>query len=234
MGDSMPWGVTWQGRGRGYAGGGRCLGLGAEPNGVGFQSGGGALARQGRKGSLTVVVLERRVDECGSRVEKDAEVEGGHVVGLDAVVLDGHVSVVVRPGVHIPAAVSGIQHVREAGLLQPVAVQRCGPGRREKARSVDAAPCGRCTAFHAGPCNRPLQAKTQGSERTSRGRWALFGSLTMRKLPLGKVQPEHLPFPFGSFTLLRRSRRWACQISPEATETICSSEPASQSPRENL
>lgn len=61
-------------------------------------------------------------------MEEDAEVEGGHVVGLDAVVLDGHVAVVVWPSVHIPAAVRGVQHMREACFLQPVAVQCCGPG----------------------------------------------------------------------------------------------------------
>lgn len=61
-------------------------------------------------------------------MEEDAEVEAGHVIGLDAVVLDGHVAVVVWPSVHIPAAVRGVQHVREACFLQPIAVQCCGPG----------------------------------------------------------------------------------------------------------
>lgn len=81
-------------------------------------------------GSLTVVTAERSVDESGRRVEEDAEVEGGQVVGLNAVVFDGHVAVVVGPSVHVPAAVSRIQHVREARLLQPVAVQRRRPGHK--------------------------------------------------------------------------------------------------------
>lgn len=105
----------------------------------GVSAWGRGLGRQGARGSLTVVVSERRVDEGRSRVEKDAEIESGYVVGLDAVVLDGHVAIVVRPGVHIPAAVRGVQHVCETRLLQPIAVQRRGPGRREKGRSVDAA-----------------------------------------------------------------------------------------------
>lgn len=113
--------VPWQ-SGGGVSAWGRALCLGAwPPRGAG-------LVRAGRRVSLTVFVSESGVDEGGSRVEEDAEVEGGHVVGLDAVVLDGHVAVVVWPGVHIPAAVRGVQHVREARLLQPVAVQRCGPG----------------------------------------------------------------------------------------------------------
>lgn len=63
-------------------------------------------------------------------MEEDTEVEGGQVVGLHAVVLDVHVTVVVGPGVHVPAAVGRVQHVREPRLLQPVAVQRRRPGRR--------------------------------------------------------------------------------------------------------
>lgn len=70
------------------------------------------------------------MDESGRRVEEDAEVEGGQVVGLDAVVLDGHVAVVFGPRVHVPAAVGRVQHVREACLLQPIAVQRRSPGRK--------------------------------------------------------------------------------------------------------
>lgn len=79
-------------------------------------------------GSLTVVKAERRVDESGCWVEEDAEVECGQVVGLNAVVFDGHVAVVVGSSVHVPATLSCIQHVREAGLLQPIAVQSCCPG----------------------------------------------------------------------------------------------------------
>lgn len=132
---------------------------------VGFQPGGGVLSGQGWRGSLTVVVSERGVDEGRSRVEKDAEVEGGHVVGLDAVVRDGHVSVVVRPRVHIPAAVRCVQHVRETCFLQSIAVQRRGPGRREKGRSVG----GRCALGGARLSSLDLvisgrlQAKTQNS-----------------------------------------------------------------------
>ena len=123
------------------------------------------MSGQSWRGSLTVVISECRVDEGRSGVEKDAEVEGGHVVGLDAVVLDGHVSVVVRPGVHIPAAVRRVQHVRETRLLQPIAVQRRGPGRREKGRSVGgrrALGGARLSTLDPVIAGR-LQAKTQSS-----------------------------------------------------------------------
>lgn len=112
----------------GRAGAGSRLGGVFYAWGRGLPGGRGLSGQGGESLLLTVVVSESRVDEGGSRVEEDAEIEGGHVVGLDAVVLDGHVAVVVWPGVHIPAAVRGVQHVREARLLQPVAVQRCGPG----------------------------------------------------------------------------------------------------------
>lgn len=69
-----------------------------------------------------MVVAERGVDESGRGIEEDAEVEGRQVVRLNTVVFDGHVAVVVRPRVHVPAAMGRVQHVREAGLLQPVAV----------------------------------------------------------------------------------------------------------------
>lgn len=74
--------------------------------------------------SLTVIQAQCSVDEGGRSVKEDAEVKGGQVVGLDTMVLDGHVPVVVRPCVHVPAAMGRVQHVREACLLQPVAVQR--------------------------------------------------------------------------------------------------------------
>lgn len=77
-----------------------------------------------------MIQAERRVDEGGRGVKEDAEIEGGHVVSLDSVVLDGHIAVVVGPGVHVPAAVGRVQHVREARFLQPVAVQRGRPGRK--------------------------------------------------------------------------------------------------------
>lgn len=97
--------------------------------------GAGLSLRAGRRAGrlpLTVVVAERGVDESGRRVEEDAEVEAGQVVGLHAVVLDGHAAVIVGPRVHVPAAMGRVQHVREAGLLQPVAVQRRRPAPRER------------------------------------------------------------------------------------------------------
>ena len=92
----------------------------------GGASGGGGARRGGR--SLTVFIAERSIDESGRWVEEDAKVKGRQVIGLDAVVLDGHVSVVIGSGVHVPAAMGSVQHMREACLLQPVAVQRSRPG----------------------------------------------------------------------------------------------------------
>lgn len=73
-------------------------------------------------------IAERSIDESGRWVEEDAKVKGRQVIGLDAVVLDGHVSVVIGSGVHVPAAMGSVQHMRGACLLQPVAVQRSRPG----------------------------------------------------------------------------------------------------------
>lgn len=79
-----------------------------------------------------MIGAERSVDESGSRIEEDAEVEGGHVVGLHSVILNGHAAVVVGSCVHVPAAVGSVQHVCEARLLQPVAVQRRGPAHKRE------------------------------------------------------------------------------------------------------
>lgn len=83
---------------------------------MGVVSGCGAGPRAGRR-SLTVIRAERSVDERGRSVEEDAEVEGGQVVSLHTMVLDGHVPVVVGPCVHVPAAMGCVQHVCEARLL---------------------------------------------------------------------------------------------------------------------
>lgn len=75
-----------------------------------------------------MIIAEGSVDESGSWVEEDAEVKGGQVISLDAMILDGHITVVVGPRVHVPAALGSVQHVGEACLLQPIAVQRGCPG----------------------------------------------------------------------------------------------------------
>lgn len=109
--------------------------------------------------SLTVIVAERSINESGRWVKEDAEVEGGQVIGLDAVVLDGHVAVVVGPGVYVPAAVGRVQHVREACLLQAVAVQRRRPGCEGKRLVGCAEPWpgsgGKSGAAHGFPLSIP-------------------------------------------------------------------------------
>lgn len=96
-------------------------------------AGGGGTS--GGRRFLTVIIAEGSVNESGSWVEEDAEVKAGQVISLDAMVLDGHVAVVVGPRVHVPAAVGSVQHVGEACLLQPIAVQRGCPGcERERGR----------------------------------------------------------------------------------------------------
>lgn len=60
------------------------------------------------------------MDELGRRVEVHAHVEGGGVVGLDAVVGDAHPSVVLRSAA--PLALGAVEDVRDAefGQLAPV------------------------------------------------------------------------------------------------------------------
>lgn len=100
---------------------------GAVDWGRGLEVAAGGGGTSGGQRSLTVIIAEGSVNESGSWVEENAEVKAGQVISLDAMVLDGHVAVVVGPRVHVPAAVGSVQHVGEACLLQPIAVQRGCP-----------------------------------------------------------------------------------------------------------
>lgn len=82
---------------------------------------------------LTSFILKCIINEFGSRVEELAEVEGGEIVGLHAVVLQGHAAVVPRSRVHVALPVRRVQDVREPRLLQAVAVQRRFPGKTRAA-----------------------------------------------------------------------------------------------------
>lgn len=195
---------------------------------------------------LTVIEAERRVDEGGRGVKEDAEIEGGHVVSLDSVVLDGHVAVVVGPRVHVPAAVGRVQHVREARFLQPVAVQRGRPGRGERSW---------WTTGHLNPALGENSRVVRGlllSIPISNTRPALVQSPAFTDLlatcaihvsgsaPSGRERVggwvgELLvcSFILSSFTKYGRARCWTlrwlqewtvtCQIPPKTTRIACSS-----------
>lgn len=81
---------------------------------------------------LTGLILEGLVDELGRRVEELAQIEGGQVVCLHSVVLNGHVLVVAGPRVHVPPSVGCVEDMGEAGFLKAVPIKGCFPASKQK------------------------------------------------------------------------------------------------------
>jgi len=75
------------------------------------------------------------VDELGGRVKVDAHVEGGRVMGLDALVGDVHAGVILGPTA--PLALRTVQDVGDAQFSQLPPVRRdvsVEPGTRRRRR----------------------------------------------------------------------------------------------------
>lgn len=81
---------------------------------------------------LTGLILQGLVDELGCGVEELAQIEGGQVVCLHSVVLNGHVLVVAGPCVHVPPSMGCVEDMGEASFLKAVPIKGCFPASKQR------------------------------------------------------------------------------------------------------